>query len=543
MIGTVFTLRALASEWSERFAHKAVTDAWSQHPGELIVAIEKQGQLHLRLQGAVRCTFRSPRSARARRNAVTVLAKVRGSVVRQVRIAEGDRILIIELDQGRSLRAYLFGSRSNVYLTQADRRIVAAFRKGTLKEDDFAPPHVAARLPTGLEEFQRRLARNRRRPLAQALSAACRVFDRTLVTEVMDRANVTDQPVSRCESGAAHALFEAAQQVRQELESPAPRIYHQSHTFSLIALRSLEHVDAETFSTTDHAARAWAQRALARQALAQERDPIRKIAARAARKASRSACALRQQLGKGSTADRYEQLGHLLMAIPPQPAGCHAITVPDLLGRQELRTIPLRPNLSTIDNAERYYRKARNARQAHAMLEERAQAADARAGRLTALVEALDTVSSVAQVRALKVREADTLKDLVAPRKDAPRLPYRSVNLAPGYEVRIGKSARDSDQLTRRHARPFDLWMHARGATGAHLVLRLPHRTAAPSAAIVQQAAAMAAWHSKARGSTLVPVTVTPRKYVRKPKGAAPGAVIVDREEEVIIVRPAMPRT
>jgi predicted ribosome quality control (RQC) complex YloA/Tae2 family protein len=61
-----------------------------------------------------------------------------------------------------------------------------------------------------------------------------------------------------------------------------------------------------------------------------------------------------------------------------------------------------------------------------------------------------------------------------------------------------------------------------------------------PPRAVIEQAAAIAAWHSKARTSGLAPVMVTEKKYVRKPRKAPPGAVVVEREE-VLMVEPALP--
>jgi predicted ribosome quality control (RQC) complex YloA/Tae2 family protein len=115
------------------------------------------------------------------------------------------------------------------------------------------------------------------------------------------------------------------------------------------------------------------------------------------------------------------------------------------------------------------------------------------------------------------------------------REPFHRVPLGHGYEAWVGRSAADNDALTLRHARPFDLWLHARGVTGSHVVVRLPSRTATVPRPVVERAAEVAAYYSKARPSTLVPVTVTPRKYVRKRRGSPPGAVVVEREEVLIV--------
>ena len=120
------------------------------------------------------------------------------------------------------------------------------------------------------------------------------------------------------------------------------------------------------------------------------------------------------------------------------------------------------------------------------------------------------------------------------------RVPFRRYDLGGGYEVWVGRNARQNDDLTFHHAQKYDLWMHARGVPGSHAVLRLPGRNAQPGTPLLMRAAAIAAYYSKARGSSLAPVMVAPRKYVRKPKGAAPGAVVVERED-VLLVEPGLP--
>ena len=119
-------------------------------------------------------------------------------------------------------------------------------------------------------------------------------------------------------------------------------------------------------------------------------------------------------------------------------------------------------------------------------------------------------------------------------------IPYRRFDLGDGYEVWVGRNAKQNDSLTLRDARPFDLWMHARGVAGSHAVLRVKGRNDSPPRPILEKAAAIAAWFSKARTHSMAPVMVTQRKYVRKLKKAAQGAVRVEREE-VIMIEPGLP--
>ena len=99
----------------------------------------------------------------------------------------------------------------------------------------------------------------------------------------------------------------------------------------------------------------------------------------------------------------------------------------------------------------------------------------------------------------------------------------------------VGRGAADNDRLTLRVARPHDLWLHARGVTGAHVVVRLGKgRTCAPETLV--DAATLAAHFSDMRGEPLVDVIYTPRRFVHKRKGSAVGSVTLEREK-VIAVR------
>lgn len=104
----------------------------------------------------------------------------------------------------------------------------------------------------------------------------------------------------------------------------------------------------------------------------------------------------------------------------------------------------------------------------------------------------------------------------------------------------MGRNAAQNDELTHRVARPRDLWFHARGAQGSHTVLRISSGKGEPTKSVIAAAAAIAAFHSKARNSKLVPVAYTERRFVRRPRGAPPGTASIQREV-VIFVEPGIP--
>jgi predicted ribosome quality control (RQC) complex YloA/Tae2 family protein len=111
--------------------------------------------------------------------------------------------------------------------------------------------------------------------------------------------------------------------------------------------------------------------------------------------------------------------------------------------------------------------------------------------------------------------------------------------LLDAFEVLAGKTDADNDILSLKTAKPNDLWFHAHGLPGSHVILRHPEGEK-PDNATIKIAAAIAAWHSKARNAGTVPVSCTEAKHVGKPRGARPGSVSIKREK-TIKVRPALP--
>ena len=122
-----------------------------------------------------------------------------------------------------------------------------------------------------------------------------------------------------------------------------------------------------------------------------------------------------------------------------------------------------------------------------------------------------------------------------------PRLPYREY-VRHGFTILVGRGARDNDRLTFEVAAPDDLWLHVAGWSGSHVVVRTPCGGAQPPREVLEEAARLAAWHSKARGARgKVEVHVCRAGDVRKPRGMAAGKVVLGRFEVVRVYANAPP--
>jgi predicted ribosome quality control (RQC) complex YloA/Tae2 family protein len=109
-----------------------------------------------------------------------------------------------------------------------------------------------------------------------------------------------------------------------------------------------------------------------------------------------------------------------------------------------------------------------------------------------------------------------------------------------GWKVLAGRTDEDNDRLSLKIARPNDWWFHVRGMPGSHVILQSADEAdVEPDRATLKAAAAIAAYHSKARDAGIVPVSCTQAKNVSKPHGAKPGTVSI-RKETTLKVRPSI---
>jgi predicted ribosome quality control (RQC) complex YloA/Tae2 family protein len=223
------------------------------------------------------------------------------------------------------------------------------------------------------------------------------------------------------------------------------------------------------------------------------------------------------------------------------PAGQNAVVLEDFDGNSQ--TIELDPRLNASGNLEALYRQAAKAERTVTTLRERLATLRAEDEHGHTPVERLSDAHTLEQrielARALELPLAPSGKDARrGGTRISERLPYLSYRLTTGEELRVGRSAKDNDELLRRHSSGKDLWLHAQGVEGSHVILRVAERD--PAAAIIEAAARLAAKFSKARNSKLVPVLVTQRRYVRKPRKAAVGAVVAERGR-TLFVEPGIP--
>lgn len=208
-------------------------------------------------------------------------------------------------------------------------------------------------------------------------------------------------------------------------------------------------------------------------------------------------------------------------------------------------TVPLDEKLSPRENADKYFKRAKKSKTGLALLKDRIPEAEREIeylGNLLYELEAAETEEDLAMVKD-ELREGGYIKEVrekKAKEKKAKAeggASVRRYTSVEGFEVLCGKSGRGNDMIVQKLARGEDIWFHAHRVPGSHVLIKVAGRGKELTRRTIEEAASLAAWHSKARGEMKVEVCYTEARNVRKPKGAKPGLVTI-KDFKTVRVKP-----
>jgi len=545
MLSNYYTLRYIASTLDSIIRGWPISEIYSQEKDELAVAFrndERHLLLCCRSEGAT--LYLRDRMARAKRNTVDLLPGAVGSAVTGVRILSNDRVVAVELETGLQLTALLFGARSNVLLLDSRGTVLDAFKNpkkllGTVVA--FSGRDVVHDIPA----FRAAAATAGSATASSVLRKSFPVLGATLVQEVLLRAGISPSiPASRLEPSSLDALSAALGSVLSDLGRPLARVYTGADSipalFSIIPLRQGAALDERRFDNAGDAVRFFLAGRAAAVVTEEGKGVLVSSLRQRIEKARRTRQAIDEDARAAERADEYGRHADLLMSnLQAFPKGSRSVTLASTEGTV---TIPLEPSLSPMQNAQRYYEKAKRSRATAHETAGRAAEIDGKIARGERLLASAELCATRDDVRRFMAGNAEGLDEFGIGQRSREReeLPFRIFTVEGGFEVWAGKNSANNDLLTLRYAKPDDLWFHARGAGGSHVVLKVGTGKGEPGKKAREQAAGIAAYYSKMKNASMVPVAMTEKRYVRKPKGSQAGTVVIEREK-VIFAAPALP--
>jgi len=238
-------------------------------------------------------------------------------------------------------------------------------------------------------------------------------------------------------------------------------------------------------------------------------------------------------------ADKYRNSAELLMSQQniKQRVG-EEIELLDWNGKIE--KIKLDAKLTLLENANKYFVKSRKSISEAEMREKRLPILKAKLEKISSAIEQIENANSVKELEKIK-NELVKKSTVIMQNEERPiATKFRVFELGEGFILYVGKNATNNDELTMKFAKPNDIWLHARGSSGSHCVVKGDIKDGKLPKPILKMAAEIAAYYSGSKNAKFTPVCYTQKKYVNKPKGANVGAVVLQRES-VIMVEPKIP--
>lgn len=252
---------------------------------------------------------------------------------------------------------------------------------------------------------------------------------------------------------------------------------------------------------------------------------------------------LEKDLSEHGSAEHWKRCGDLLLAnaATARRENDKFVVVDYYAGDTPEIEIEADENHSIAEAAENYFKKYTKARNAAAAISSRVKDVKAELEMLYKRKEALEEAVADEDVSAIEAL-LPTRDELPGKRKkpidsgDG----FRRYTSSDGFEILVGRRSKDNDILTFKVARSLDLWLHAADYPGSHVVVRNPNRLEIPQRTLLE-AAELAAFFSKAKSEPKAAVHYTQKKFVNKPKGAAPGLVSL-ASFKTLLVEPKNPQ-
>ncbi|MCF1685938.1 fibronectin-binding protein EfbA [Tetragenococcus halophilus] len=239
-------------------------------------------------------------------------------------------------------------------------------------------------------------------------------------------------------------------------------------------------------------------------------------------------------LADSKNAEEFRQKGELLTTFMNQvPRGKNQVELANYYNENQPLTISLDPALSPSQNAQKYFQRYQKLRNAVKVVGQ--QIKDAK-DELAYLESVMAQIELASPTDLKLIREELTTQGYIKPpskkkKKQEKKSQPEQFLASDGTQILVGKNNLQNDRLTMKSAKKTDYWLHAKDIPGSHVIIR----SAEPTEETIIEAAKLAAYFSKYRFSSSVPVDMVQVKHIRKPNGAKPGFVIYENQSTYFV--------
>lgn len=504
-------------------AGKVFVEAFSQQKDELIIifaeqtqdedpegALEKPFFIKATLTSSFSCLSFPDRFDRARRNSINLFNDFERDEVAFVKVCRNERAIQVHFASGRDLIFKLFGNRSNFIALNEEGLATQLFNNKLVTDRTLTVASLNRDIDQSWDAFVAH--EGRFEPLFPTFG---KVVNKYLSGKLAGKDDLTER-------------WTIVQEVLKELESSA---FYITKVDNIPALTLFETGEVmEILRDPIDALNAFYLAYIRLSGLDKEKADIVRFLKKRIQQTDNYLENTFQKLVELESATKNDELANIIMANLHQiPERAEKAELYDFYRDQPI-IVKLKKDLSAQKNAEGYYRKSKNEKIELVRLNDSLAAREMERQRLQEHLEHIEKLDSLREMRAyIKANRLDQ-GPTATPVEDL----FKKIEFM-GYTILVGRNAKNNDVLTKQYATKEDLWLHAKDVTGSHVVIKNQPGRKFP-APVIERAAELAAFYSKRKNDSLCPVIVTPKKFVRKPKGLPEGAVVIDKENVVMVV-------
>lgn len=517
-----YFLRQLAPALEAHLTGLKLMECFSQDRDELVLTFaQAKGKVNYYRPFYIKATLRPDFSGllfpeqvhRARTNSVNLLEELYERPVEYVHSFLNERCLGIGLEGGITLLFKFFGNRPNLVTFQGET-VIDLFNTKLAEDNALKLPQIDRLIDQSWEAF------------AAAGDDHRKLFP-TFGKEV--NAWLNEKGIAEMSGQEKWALI---QETLHLLTHPRYYLTTFEHkpALTLVPLGDVR----QEFDNPVEAANQFYAAFMGRNNLERERGELLRLLEKRLKRTQAYIDTNFERLMNHDESTRYEELANILMANlhqTPEQSDRRATDRVELYDfyRDKPIVIKLKPELSLQKNAETYYRKARNEKIEIDNIQQGIGRREHEAEALRRHIAAIQEIDSLRELRKYVKTNGLNLEKATP----TPVELFKQV-IVEGFTILIGRNAKNNDRLTQQYSFKEDLWLHARGVPGSHVLIKYQPGKNYPKT-VIERAAQLAAWYSRRRTDSLCPVIVTPKKFVRKPKGLAEGQVVVDKENVVLV--------
>ncbi|RKX26147.1 MAG: hypothetical protein DRP47_08685 [Candidatus Zixiibacteriota bacterium] len=464
------------------------------------------------------------------------------AIITDVVQTELDRIFTITFDKGSNksqLVCEALGPNGNLWLLDSDSNITASLRKRSHGIGScYSPPIPHEGLSPFIltkDELSALFDSHLNTPPQFLIEKHVLGFNRTLAAEAVHRADVPGEGLSEDEISTLAATI---RDMSSRFEQPGNGYLNNVRgRIEVYPFKLASHEEQpEKFKSLSLAVASMCAKRQSQTEEVDERKTTIQTVTRAIKRLKKRLDKIEDDIAEAADFDNYRRQGELLQINFKQLSkGMSSIKVDDIYTEnQPSIVIALDPALTPVENVEHYFRRYRKGREGLDIIKRRREVSSQELKALEEMNTELENNYEAAEAR--YDAELSALRPRVTEREGiVQHLPFRAYTLSTGLTIFVGRDGTDNDRTTFDYGKPFETWLHAQQCPGSHVVIKYPNKSFEPSKIEIEEAAAIAAWFSKARHNNMVPVIYTLRKYVRKPRKAKPGLVIVEREKSIMV--------